>query len=281
MKSRFLFSLLFLFLVVFSIGCIPPENSLYQKPQSSHGCKDSAYVEYQKESYHPKRTVAYLRPKLDSLASRITAILNDSRIKPKIRAKSLSFVVLPSGRFKRGSFAGLPLPDSQMLKDTVLLKKYYNQDSLLIVFVDSVAVRYRADSIPDYKPNLWVNGLIKNDSSKFMYSFTDSSCYVSGLTGGRSRASIMREVMIGLRDLKAAYNRTLRERPGLKGKITVKFAIDEFGKVIFAEAETPGTTIDDAALIDEFVKIVSTWKFGRIAKPGDVTEVVYPFVLSQ
>ncbi|MCL2690216.1 MAG: TonB family protein, partial [Chitinispirillia bacterium] len=71
----------------------------------------------------------------------------------------------------------------------------------------------------------------------------------------------------------------LREKPGLNGKITVKFAIDEFGKVIFAQVVE--TTMNDPELEQIVVARVRSWNFDKIDKPGDVTEVVYPFVFSQ
>ncbi len=99
------------------------------------------------------------------------------------------------------------------------------------------------------------------------------------LTGGRSRASIMRVVMQNLAALRYAYNKRLREKPGLKGKITCKFAIDEFGKVIFCEAVE--SSMSDPQLEREVVDKIKRWVFEKIDKPGDVTEVVYPFVFSQ
>jgi TonB family protein len=99
------------------------------------------------------------------------------------------------------------------------------------------------------------------------------------LTGGRSKASIMRVVMQNLAALRYAYNKRLREKPGLKGKITVKFAIDEFGKVIFCQVVN--STMGDSQLEKTVVGKIRLWKFEKIDKPGDVTEVVYPFVFSQ
>jgi TonB family protein len=99
------------------------------------------------------------------------------------------------------------------------------------------------------------------------------------LTGGRSRASIMRVVMQNIAALRYAYNKRLREKPGLKGKITCKFAIDEFGKVIFCEVLE--STMSDPSLEQEVVDKIKRWVFEKIDKPGDVTEVVYPFVFSQ
>lgn len=99
------------------------------------------------------------------------------------------------------------------------------------------------------------------------------------LTGGRSKASIMRVVMQNLAALRYAYNKRLREKPGLKGKITVKFAIDEFGKVIFCQVVE--STMSDSELETTVVGKIRHWVFEKIDKPGDVTEVVYPFVFSQ
>ena len=86
-------------------------------------------------------------------------------------------------------------------------------------------------------------------------------------------------VMQNLAALRHAYNIRLREKPGLKGKITIKFAIDEFGNVIFCELEE--STMSDAELELAVVDKIRLWKFEKIDKPGDVTEVVYPFMFSQ
>ena len=99
------------------------------------------------------------------------------------------------------------------------------------------------------------------------------------LTGGRSRASIMRVVMQNLAALRYAYNKRLREKPGLKGKITCKFAIDEFGKVIFCQVLE--STMSDPQLEAEVVDKIKRWVFEKIDKPGDITEVEYPFAFSQ
>lgn len=99
------------------------------------------------------------------------------------------------------------------------------------------------------------------------------------IPGGRSRASIMRVVMQNLEAIRYAYNRRLHEKPGLKGKITCKFAIDEFGKVIFCEVLE--STMSDPSLEREVVDKIKRWVFEKIDKPGDVTEVVYPFAFSQ
>jgi hypothetical protein len=99
------------------------------------------------------------------------------------------------------------------------------------------------------------------------------------LIGGRSRASIMRVVMQNIAALRYAYNKRLREKPGLRGKITCKFAIDEFGKVVMCELVE--STMADPQLETEVVDKIKRWAFEKIDKVGDVTEVVYPFAFSQ
>jgi len=114
-------------------------------------------------------------------------------------------------------------------------------------------------------------GSLKITSAEFMKG--------AALTGGRSKASIMRVVMQNIAALRHAYNKRLREKPGLKGKITVKFAIDEYGKVIFCQVVE--STMGDTDLEAEVAAKIRRWIFEKIDKPGDVTEVVYPFVFSQ
>jgi hypothetical protein len=99
------------------------------------------------------------------------------------------------------------------------------------------------------------------------------------VTGGRSKASINRVVMQNMAALRHAYNRRLRDKPGLNGRITVKFAIDEFGRVIFAQMVE--STINDSELEGIVVDRVRSWNFDKIDKSGDVTEVTYPFMFSQ
>jgi TonB family protein len=99
------------------------------------------------------------------------------------------------------------------------------------------------------------------------------------LTGGRSRASIQRVVMQNMAALRHAYSRRLRDKPGLSGTVTVKFSIDEFGKVIFAQMVS--STLNDSELEQTVVTRVRSWVFERIDKPGDVTEVTYPFTFTQ
>jgi TonB family protein len=97
--------------------------------------------------------------------------------------------------------------------------------------------------------------------------------------GARSRESIMKVVMAHLGEIRKAYNNRLREKPGIKGTITVKFAINAAGAIIFCQMVS--STLGDGALEQQVVANIRGWQFVSIDKPGDVTEVVYPFTFSQ
>jgi len=279
MKSIHLLALIFLQLSF--VGCALTQRPHFQTSTDYYKHADSLSQKYQKESYNTKRTFAYLKPVLDSIALDITEILNDNQFKGKINFKSISFFVLPSGIIRLGNCSHFTKPDSTIEKAPDLLNKYFEPGLNFKTSIERMISKFRTASLPDYKPNLVILGNISEDSSGYNYRFKDTSYYRSSLTGGRSKASIMRIVMKGLPDLKYVYNQRLRTKQGLAGRITVKFAINEFGRVIFAELVPTGTTLNDEYLCDDFLRIVKSWKFDRIRKEGDVTEVVYPFVFSQ
>lgn len=101
----------------------------------------------------------------------------------------------------------------------------------------------------------------------------------AGMTGGRSRANIMRTVRNNMASLKYAYNRRLKAKPGAKGKIVVKWAIDEFGTVLHCKVVS--STMKDPTFEKEVTRKIKRWAFGKIPIPGDITEVTYPFVFNQ
>lgn len=95
---------------------------------------------------------------------------------------------------------------------------------------------------------------------------------------GRSRSSLMKVVKKELKHLTEAYHNRLKDNSDLWGKITIKFGIDEFGNVLFSKVVS--STVKDSLLENTCDSIVATWKFEKINKPGDITEVVYPFVFT-
>jgi len=97
-------------------------------------------------------------------------------------------------------------------------------------------------------------------------------------SGKRSRKSIMKTVMLNIQKLRFAYNKRLRERPGLWGKITVKYSIAEKGNVV--SSSVLSSTIGDSELQNTIMDNVLRWQFDTLAIV-DTTEVVYPFVFTQ
>jgi TonB family protein len=107
----------------------------------------------------------------------------------------------------------------------------------------------------------------------------DPDIHGGAVMGGRNKAGILRVVQQNVSALRYAYNRFLSQDPGLKGKVTVKFAIDEFGKVMFCQITNSSTGND--AFDQTIIAKIKRWAFDRIDRPGDVTEVTYPFVFAQ
>jgi TonB family protein len=137
------------------------------------------------------------------------------------------------------------------------------------------------ESVNEMLNNLMAPGsgtlVLKKHTGKIELSLSNPSV-LHPLIGGRSRASIMLVVQQNLQALRYAYNKRLQEKPGLKGKIMIRFAIDEFGKVIFCDIA--GSSLPDRGLEQTVVSQIRSWVFDKIDKPGDVTEVEYPFVFS-
>jgi outer membrane biosynthesis protein TonB len=75
-----------------------------------------------------------------------------------------------------------------------------------------------------------------------------------------------------MKTLRSAYNKAVTVEPKLMGKITVKFAINEYGHIIFAEIADSDIAIKEPQLCNEFLRIIRLWKFDRIKKKGDITE---------
>jgi Ca-activated chloride channel family protein len=100
----------------------------------------------------------------------------------------------------------------------------------------------------------------------------------AALNGGRSKASIMRVVMQNLAALRYVFNKRLRDKPGLNGKLSIKFKIDHKGTVILCEVVS--SSVNDTLLEDQIVAKIKRWQFESIDIAGDTTEVVYPFVFS-
>ena len=90
----------------------------------------------------------------------------------------------------------------------------------------------------------------------------------------RSARTIARVVAAHTGAIRYAYNRELRKKPSLRGKIVLTFTISPEGEVI--ECHIEKSAMNWPPLENSLVKMVRTWSFPRIPE-GDVT-VSYPLV---
>jgi hypothetical protein len=123
-----------------------------------------------------------------------------------------------------------------------------------------------------------VNGLVARNTKEILFDVQKSDFRTIG-SHSRSRASVMKTVMQTLPHMRYAYNRFLREQPGIKGKLTIKFIINQAGTVIFAEAE--GSTLGYCGMEKKEFDLICSMKFDKLDVSKDLTTVVYPFVFSQ
>ncbi len=90
----------------------------------------------------------------------------------------------------------------------------------------------------------------------------------------RSTRTISRVVAVHTGAIRYAYNRELRKKPSLRGKIVLTFTISPEGDV--TECRIEETAMNWPPLENSLVKMVRTWRFPKIPE-GDVT-VSYPLV---
>lgn len=98
------------------------------------------------------------------------------------------------------------------------------------------------------------------------------------MSGGRTQESIMRVVMQHIAGLRYSYNKRLKEKPTMKGKVTVRFSIDAAGNVVDCRIVT--SSMNDNQLEEEITSQIMRWRFDPVDKPG-VAVVEYPFAFSQ
>lgn len=187
------------------------------------------------------------------------------------------FISFQDTVFKYSDSAKISLSISTNGKVLNISKKTdFNLDSLSSSQFNKILNNIQFDSIPKYplvvRTTLWAK---KVNSNKAIVLFGDSINYFPC----RTKASIMKVTMANLGFLRYAYQMRLREKSGLRGKITVKYAIDEYGKVIFTKVIE--STVCDKILEKAVEDKIKNWIYCPIDNPGDVTEVIYPFIFSQ
>lgn len=100
----------------------------------------------------------------------------------------------------------------------------------------------------------------------------------TGSLAGRSPEEIYGTVQRHLGGIRHEYNTRLREKPGLCGKITMRFTIEPSGRV--TDCRVLRSTADDPVLEQALMKRILSWNFDACAHCGTAT-VTYPFVFSR
>jgi hypothetical protein len=119
---------------------------------------------------------------------------------------------------------------------------------------------------------------IKPNDTSTNTTIKDSTTKVI-IRGSRSKTDILKVIMANLAAVRYVYNQRLKDKPRLEGKIIIRFTIDQFGDVVYCNVDS--SSMHDDILENKFThKIRTYWKFGKIDKLGDITEVVYPFVFT-
>ncbi|MEO7424985.1 MAG: AgmX/PglI C-terminal domain-containing protein [Fibrobacteria bacterium] len=97
-------------------------------------------------------------------------------------------------------------------------------------------------------------------------------------TTTRSTASILAVIRAHSSGLRHVYNTHLKLRPGLAGKVTLRFAIAPSGAVV--DVGLAGSTTDNAAFDAEILRQVIAWRFEPVKAPGNDL-VTVPFNFSE
>lgn len=173
-------------------------------------------------------------------------------------------------------------------KDTVSLKMYISPVGSidLIGFIDKVDAG-AANPLQNFMFRQVIDSTLTTQTvtKAVVHSYLDENKAVALLENIdvsyieiRPRDQILMLINFNKGVLGKVYAKRWAENQNLQGTITVRFGVDEHGAVIFCKVIK--TTMNDPVMEQSVVDIVKKWNFGPIDNPGDVTEVVYPFVFS-
>lgn len=96
------------------------------------------------------------------------------------------------------------------------------------------------------------------------------------LDGGLDRAVIQATIAKYLSQIRACYERGLRQKPGLTGQVTMDFEVNADGKLNFAKVRK--TTLEHEAVESCISRVMLTWQFPKPVG-GTLVKVNYPFML--
>ncbi|QQR89681.1 MAG: AgmX/PglI C-terminal domain-containing protein [Myxococcales bacterium] len=99
------------------------------------------------------------------------------------------------------------------------------------------------------------------------------------VTGTLSKEVIRRVVRRNINTVRYCYEQTLRERPDLEGRITMRFVIAEGGSVISADVLSRASDIQHTELSQCMSESIRRWNFPQ-PEGGGVVIVSYPFMFA-
>lgn len=132
---------------------------------------------------------------------------------------------------------------------------------------------YALQGIPDFsKHHSW--GDLEFGDSLQLNANSEAS-----IKGARSSADIMAVVLRNISSLRAIYDQAVKKDSRLKGIIKFKLVINQSGSIVSVVVLATSTGKPD--FDKQITTAIKSWQFGKTDKPGDVTEVVYPFTFQQ
>jgi hypothetical protein len=121
----------------------------------------------------------------------------------------------------------------------------------------------------------WINSFI---NEKGNIDYNHRPCFIETNCIKRTRENIQTVVSQNLGELQKLYKACNRNAKSFNDTILVKFAIDEFGKIMYCSIVRK--SISDKIFEHAIITTIKNWKFGKIPCSGDILEVNYPFIFS-
>lgn len=95
------------------------------------------------------------------------------------------------------------------------------------------------------------------------------------IVGSRSAADIMKVVRQRTPGLRQIYNKFQKRKPGLQGKVTLKFTIVPDGEII--SISIVSSTTGYGEFDNEIKTAVSHWKFSKVKSDNTITTIPFTF----
>ena len=260
MKDQFKTIVTFFICLVF-LTCAFASNKKSRVDAKASKKKKETVQESKKENklYNPERSEKIVKQAINKVSPAIKAALTEVvSIYDEKNSVSLKFYITPGGALNLIGFADSVKLDSTAMKDL--------SESLNMQVLEKTDKRTFTKVI--------VRSYLDEKKAVVLSEDIDVD-YVEI----RALSDILIIVNMNSGNIIRAFSKRWAEKPGLVGRITVKFGIDEQGDVV--SCSIVSSTIKDVPLEEVVIKNVKSWKFGGIYNPGDVTEVVYPFNFTQ